>query len=146
MNGKKIDEHRYIMETYLGRKLSRKEVVHHKNGNKRDNRIENLELMSLEEHTRLHTLEQMRSETHRKHLSEALKKIAQNDPNYGKNFREKSKRVKQLDLEGNVINEFESCREAAKQALGDVKKNPHIVAVCKNKRKVAYGFKWKYAE
>ena len=38
-------EHRYIMEQNLGRKLSPEEHIHHINGIKTDNRLENLELM-----------------------------------------------------------------------------------------------------
>ena len=49
------DEHRLIMEQYLGRKLTRKEVVHHINGDKSDNRIENLQLMTLSEHSKMHS-------------------------------------------------------------------------------------------
>ncbi len=48
------DEHRVIMEQILGRSLGRNEVVHHKNGDRRDNRVENLEVMSLSEHSRNH--------------------------------------------------------------------------------------------
>lgn len=39
---KVIREHRLIMEKYLKRKLNRNEVVHHINGVRHDNRIENL--------------------------------------------------------------------------------------------------------
>lgn len=49
-----IPVHRILMEIHLNRRLYRDEVVHHINGDKLDNRIENLRVMKNSEHAALH--------------------------------------------------------------------------------------------
>lgn len=49
-----VFEHRHIMEILLKRSLTTSEIVHHKNGIRNDNRVENLEVMTRAAHCLLH--------------------------------------------------------------------------------------------
>lgn len=47
-------EHVILMEQHIGRLIDSKEHVHHRNHNRLDNRIENLELLTAKEHAAHH--------------------------------------------------------------------------------------------
>lgn len=53
-NNHYVLEHRIVMENYLNRVLTKDEVVHHINEDKKDNRIENLVVMDKKEHVKHH--------------------------------------------------------------------------------------------
>lgn len=64
VNGESIFEHRLVMEQHLGRKLLPEEIVHHRDGDKLNNALENLELTTHFAHPGMH-YPRFRSETHK---------------------------------------------------------------------------------
>jgi hypothetical protein len=59
-DNKYIPEHRVIMERYLGRYLAPDELVHHIDGDKLNNQLENLLIVSMAQHRRIHNYTTMK--------------------------------------------------------------------------------------
>ena len=73
IDGKRIPEHRAVVEELLGISLRKDQVVHHINGDKTDNRPENLQVMDWKEHSRLHASSQPQTPEKQRKVSEARK-------------------------------------------------------------------------
>lgn len=52
--GSRKYQHQEVAEKFMGRKLIKGEVVHHKDGNKLNNSPENLEVMTIRQHNFIH--------------------------------------------------------------------------------------------
>jgi len=63
-DGSYKQEHRLIMENHIGRELSDDEIIHHINHIPTDNRIENLQIMTHQTHTKLHSKLRWNRKTH----------------------------------------------------------------------------------
>ena len=153
INGKTILEHRYVMEQYLGRKLLKNEQVHHINGDKFDNRIENLIIVTQNEHDMLHKWKYPKTkrcvicgkefepyESKRKNgkvcsheCKMKLDKI---------NASKRKRKIVQIDMNGNVLKEWDSARDCMNET-GYFESN--ICKCCRGFIPSYRGFKWRYA-
>lgn len=116
---KNILVHRIVIETFSDDKhksLDPNYVVNHKSGVKYDNHISNLEFL-----------------THAQNIKHA------HDNGLAKTYK---RAIVQLDKEtGSVIREFDSAKDIQDE-LGFI--CSYVTAVCRGKRKSAYGYGWRY--
>jgi hypothetical protein len=91
-NRKRARINRIVMEEHLGRKLERNEIVHHKDGNKENNNIDNLELFSSHKDHKENCHRVVSMETKEK-LSKMRKGVKKN-PEHAKRLREHLNRVR----------------------------------------------------
>ena len=119
--------HRLVATAFIG-DIPDGFVINHINGIKDDNRVENLEICTYS------------------HNAKEAYRLGLNKPvwtgKFGK-FHKCSKKINQLDLDGNIVNTFYGAREAERETKIC---NINITQCLKKQRKTAGGYKWSYAD
>lgn len=113
--------HRLVAEHFLERPDGATEV-NHKDGNKHNNHVSNLEWV-----------------TQAQNRSHAMKELGRHP------FGKAPRKVKCYDPDGNFVKEYESVSEASR-AVGTAYSRVGITMACKGEYKTAYGYRWEYAD
>ena len=131
IDGKVVTVHILVAKAFLPNPENKK-TVNHKDENKLNNNVNNLEWVDDYENNRYGTHDQRCSETKRKKYQNGEYNVA---------FTFGAKAVEQYDLEGNFINEFESAAEAhRKTGVSEA----GIALTARGKQRTSGGYVWKY--
>jgi hypothetical protein len=129
--------HRLVLSTFKPTKNWEEMQVNHKDMNKRNNHISNLEWVNNKQNIN-HMLDN-RPEV-REQLKKSMSKIGKKYNHLGAEASKKP--VARIDLKTNeVIDIFESAREASRKTGANYK---NISQVCNEERKTHMGFGWKF--
>lgn len=146
-------EHRVVMENALGFKLPKDFVVHHINGNKMDNRIENLAVMTHKAHSVLHNQKYPLTKSCIVCGKEFTPKPSKRERarvcsveckriNDLSNAVKRKRAIMQYSLQGELIKTWDSARDVQNE-LGFHESN--INKCCKGKINSYKGYRWQYA-
>ena len=111
-------------------------LVNHKDENKLNNNVENLEWCT-QEYNLNYSLDRRNRKNKRTKVSEKRKNTKHQVPH--KYFCQ----VVQRDLDGKILGKHNNVSEVARIKEYDLKS---LIDCCKGKRKTAYGYKWEFAD
>lgn len=147
-NRKEWKIHRVVAEVFLNdnKPLPKGYDVHHCNGNKTDNKVENLMILTRKEHISLHHKGKTNSVETRRRISKTRigKCGGEKHPMYGKFGAEHQRAIPVIGVNKTTYKKIEFGSVAdAERTLGI--KATHISACCRGKKKSAGGWMWQYA-